>query len=100
MVNIIIKDKLKTSIVMHCVNNIPSTKLHRFVYAITSNGRFIHSCTCMYMELPATKKILLCTPATIIITSRVPIHKSIRPTNEVIMMNNDEAYDEIMMKLG
>ena len=36
--------------------------------------------------------------------SRVPIHKSIRPTDEVIMMNNDEtyneAYDEIMMKLG
>ena len=34
------------------------------------------------------------------ITSRVPIHKSIRPTDEVIMMNNDETYDEIMMKLG
>ena len=39
----------------------------------------------------------------IIITSRVPVHKSIWPTDEVIMMNNDETYDEtydeIMMKL-
>ena len=32
-----------------------------------------------------------------VITSRVPINKSIRPRNEVIMMNNDETYDEIMM---
>ena len=32
-----------------------------------------------------------------IITSRVPINKSIRPRDEVIMMNNDEIYDEIMM---
>ena len=31
------------------------------------------------------------------ITSRVPINKSIRPRDEVIMMNNDETYDEIMM---
>ena len=31
----------------------------------------------------------------LIIMSRVPIHKSIRPTDEVIMMNNDETYDEI-----
>ena len=52
---------------MHCVNNIPSTKLHRFVCAITGNGHFIHSCTCMYVELPATKRYyILCTPATII----------------------------------
>ena len=36
----------------------------------------------------------------IIITSRVPINKPIRPTDEVIMMNNNETYDEIMMKLG
>ena len=36
----------------------------------------------------------------VFITSRVPIHKSIWPTDEVIMMNNDETYDEIMMKLG
>ena len=40
----------------------------------------------------------------VFITSRVPIHKSIRPIDEVIMMNNDETYDEvydeIMMKLG
>ena len=35
-----------------------------------------------------------------LITSRVPIHKSIWPSDEVIMMNNDETYDEIMMKLG
>ena len=35
-----------------------------------------------------------------LITSRVPINKPIRPTDEVIMMNNDETYDEIMMKLG
>ena len=32
-----------------------------------------------------------------IVTSRVPINKSIRPRDEVIMMNNDETYDEIMM---
>ena len=31
------------------------------------------------------------------VTSRVPINKSIRPRDEVIMMNNDETYDEIMM---
>ena len=31
------------------------------------------------------------------ITSRVPINKSIRRRDEVIMMNNDETYDEIMM---
>ena len=32
-----------------------------------------------------------------VLTSRVPINKSIRPRDEVIMMNNDETYDEIMM---
>ena len=32
------------------------------------------------------------------ITSRVPINKMIRPTDEVIMMNNDETYDEIGVK--
>ena len=32
-----------------------------------------------------------------VVTSRVPINKSIRPRDEVIMMNNDETYDEIMM---
>ena len=29
--------------------------------------------------------------------SGVPIHKSIQPTDEVIMMNNDEIYDEISL---
>ena len=33
----------------------------------------------------------------LVITSRVPINKSIRPRDEVIMMNDDETYDEIMM---
>ena len=60
-------------------------------------ARWLHSALAVFRNNFMRDIVAIYMYAQKLITSRVPINKSIRPRDEVIMMNNDETYDEIMM---